>query len=285
MCFGSMGLFRWIAARERFWVRYLSDASYWLYLTHLPLVIAAQILVVTWSMSIHLKFLLISTDDRRRSAGRLPGGRALHRDRDGDERAAHPPRGGGRPPHGVPPGSRRLNHAGRVRQVTVCSPPGIDARALLEPRMHRACPAAAAGRIVRRRTGASSGRFRDEKRAGDVPVERSERRPVRARQLEKMGVRRPRRPMAPLREPIGRPIVGQEGVVRTEAAQHAGQRIAGFVHRHPSRRTLNGHANEPEFGNRGCEQPGCFLFPGCRRSTVPSAHGRRDRTTPRRRGR
>ena len=61
MCFGSMGLFRWIAAKERFWVRYLSDASYWLYLTHLPLVIAAQMLVVTWPISIHLKFLLIST--------------------------------------------------------------------------------------------------------------------------------------------------------------------------------------------------------------------------------
>ena len=61
MCFGSMGLFRWIFARERFWVRYLSDASYWLYLTHLPLVIAAQMLVVTWPISIHVKFLLIST--------------------------------------------------------------------------------------------------------------------------------------------------------------------------------------------------------------------------------
>ena len=60
MCFGSMGLFRWIFARERFGVRYLSDASYWLYLTHLPLVIAAQMLVVTWPINIHLKFLLIS---------------------------------------------------------------------------------------------------------------------------------------------------------------------------------------------------------------------------------
>ena len=61
MCFGSMGLFRWVFARERFWVRYLSDASYWLYLTHLPLVIGAQMLLVTWPISIHLKFLLIST--------------------------------------------------------------------------------------------------------------------------------------------------------------------------------------------------------------------------------
>ena len=60
MCFGSMGLFRWFFARERFGVRYLSDASYWLYLTHLPLVIAAQMLVVTWPINIHLKFVLIS---------------------------------------------------------------------------------------------------------------------------------------------------------------------------------------------------------------------------------
>ena len=37
MCFGLMGLFRLIAHRERFWVRYLSDASYWIYLWHLPL--------------------------------------------------------------------------------------------------------------------------------------------------------------------------------------------------------------------------------------------------------
>ncbi len=61
MCFGSMGLFRWIASKERFWVRYLSDASYWLYLCHLPLVIAAQKLMVSWPVSIHLKFVLIST--------------------------------------------------------------------------------------------------------------------------------------------------------------------------------------------------------------------------------
>ena len=61
MCFGSMGLFRWMTARERSWVRYLSDASYWLYLTHLPLVIGAQMLLVTWPINIHLKFVLIST--------------------------------------------------------------------------------------------------------------------------------------------------------------------------------------------------------------------------------
>ena len=61
MCFGAMGLFRWMASKERFWVRYLSDASYWLYLTHLPLVIGAQRLVVDWPVGVHVKFMLIST--------------------------------------------------------------------------------------------------------------------------------------------------------------------------------------------------------------------------------
>ena len=61
MCFGSMGLFRWIASRERFWVRYLSDSSYWLYLSHLPLVIALQQVLAPLAMSPHLKFLVIFT--------------------------------------------------------------------------------------------------------------------------------------------------------------------------------------------------------------------------------
>lgn len=56
MCFGLVGLFRMLAARERFWVRYVSDASYWLYLCHLPLVVAGQRLVLDWPLSVHLKF-------------------------------------------------------------------------------------------------------------------------------------------------------------------------------------------------------------------------------------
>ena len=59
MCFGLMGLFRWIASRENFTVRYVSDASYWMYLVHLPLVIAGQFLVVDWPIHYHLKFLLV----------------------------------------------------------------------------------------------------------------------------------------------------------------------------------------------------------------------------------
>ena len=59
MCFGLMGLFRWVAASESFATRYLSDASYWMYLAHLPLVMAAQMLVVGLPVHYHLKFLLV----------------------------------------------------------------------------------------------------------------------------------------------------------------------------------------------------------------------------------
>ena len=34
MCFGLMGLFRLVAARERPWLRLLADAAFWIYLTH-----------------------------------------------------------------------------------------------------------------------------------------------------------------------------------------------------------------------------------------------------------
>ena len=40
-------------------MRYVSDASYWLYLWHLPLVIAGQRLVVGWHANAHLKFALL----------------------------------------------------------------------------------------------------------------------------------------------------------------------------------------------------------------------------------
>jgi len=57
-CFGMMGLFRWLLSRPSFTVRYLSDASYWIYLAHLPLIIVAHWLVVDWPISYHLKYVL-----------------------------------------------------------------------------------------------------------------------------------------------------------------------------------------------------------------------------------
>ena len=59
MCFGLIGLFRLIAAREHYWVRYMSDASYWLYLWHLALIVIAFELLVDWRVSVHLKFTVI----------------------------------------------------------------------------------------------------------------------------------------------------------------------------------------------------------------------------------
>ena len=59
MCFGLIGLFRLVASKERNWVRYMSDASYWLYLWHLPLILAAFRLMTDWPVSVHVKFALV----------------------------------------------------------------------------------------------------------------------------------------------------------------------------------------------------------------------------------
>ena len=45
MIFGLMGLFETLLSRERPGVRYVSDSSYWLYLVHVPLIIAGQALL------------------------------------------------------------------------------------------------------------------------------------------------------------------------------------------------------------------------------------------------
>ena len=54
-----MGLFRAVLSTEHYWVRYLSDSAYWMYLTHLTLVIALQLWVSTWEIAPLLKFALI----------------------------------------------------------------------------------------------------------------------------------------------------------------------------------------------------------------------------------
>jgi peptidoglycan/LPS O-acetylase OafA/YrhL len=59
MSFGMMGLFRRVLRQENKVVRYMSDASYWLYLTHLPLILAAQIIVRDWPVPAFVKFVLI----------------------------------------------------------------------------------------------------------------------------------------------------------------------------------------------------------------------------------
>ena len=59
MSAAMMGLFRRWVGQERAWVRYLSDASYWMYLAHLPLVLAAQLWVRDWPLPSGVKFTLI----------------------------------------------------------------------------------------------------------------------------------------------------------------------------------------------------------------------------------
>jgi peptidoglycan/LPS O-acetylase OafA/YrhL len=57
MSLGLIGLFARYLPHESRTIRYLSDASYWLYLTHLPLVIAAQAVVRDWPVPALLKFV------------------------------------------------------------------------------------------------------------------------------------------------------------------------------------------------------------------------------------
>jgi len=59
MVIGLIGLFKLLLSRERFSIRYYSDASYWMYLIHLPLVILAQGLITNWAIHESLKFFII----------------------------------------------------------------------------------------------------------------------------------------------------------------------------------------------------------------------------------
>jgi peptidoglycan/LPS O-acetylase OafA/YrhL len=55
-----MGMFRSLLARENRTIRYLSDSSYWLYLAHLPLCIAAQAVIHSWPLSVWIKWPLLT---------------------------------------------------------------------------------------------------------------------------------------------------------------------------------------------------------------------------------
>ena len=59
MIVGLMGLFRRFLNEGRPIVRYLSDSSYWLYVTHLPLMIVVQILVSAWEAPLLLKLVFV----------------------------------------------------------------------------------------------------------------------------------------------------------------------------------------------------------------------------------
>lgn len=55
--FALIGLFRRLIRGERRGVRYLADASYWIYLSHLPLVLWLQSVVASWDVAAPLKFV------------------------------------------------------------------------------------------------------------------------------------------------------------------------------------------------------------------------------------
>ena len=55
--FSWMGFFLTYCHRPNAKMRYLSDAAYWVYLAHLPLVIALQILVAPWPLPASIKFV------------------------------------------------------------------------------------------------------------------------------------------------------------------------------------------------------------------------------------
>ena len=60
MSFSCIGMFRSLLVRENKTIRYLSDSSYWLYLSHLPLTIFLQAVISDWPLPWPLKLTLLS---------------------------------------------------------------------------------------------------------------------------------------------------------------------------------------------------------------------------------
>lgn len=61
MTLGLLGLFESMLAKDRPWVRYVSDSSYWLYLAHLPLVIVGQTLLLRTDLPPLVEFAILTT--------------------------------------------------------------------------------------------------------------------------------------------------------------------------------------------------------------------------------
>lgn len=60
MTLGLLGLFESLLAKDRPWVRYVSDSSYWLYLVHLPLIIVGQALLLRTDLPPLLEFAILT---------------------------------------------------------------------------------------------------------------------------------------------------------------------------------------------------------------------------------
>ena len=59
-CLGFMHLFAACVRRESYAVRWISDSSYWLYLAHLPLVLALQAWLVRFELAAPVKFTIVT---------------------------------------------------------------------------------------------------------------------------------------------------------------------------------------------------------------------------------
>jgi len=59
MSLGLIGLFARFCSRPSPPMSWLADASYWMYLVHVPLVMAAQLIVRPWALPADLKFLVV----------------------------------------------------------------------------------------------------------------------------------------------------------------------------------------------------------------------------------
>jgi peptidoglycan/LPS O-acetylase OafA/YrhL len=57
---GWLGLFVRLFSRSSVWARYLADSSYWVYLAHLPLVVALQVSLSAWEVPWWLKLLAVN---------------------------------------------------------------------------------------------------------------------------------------------------------------------------------------------------------------------------------
>ncbi|GAB3623496.1 acyltransferase family protein [Mariniluteicoccus endophyticus] len=58
-CYGFLGMFAQLFAAESFAARYVADASYWMYIVHLPLVVLAQFLLLGSPLPWLLKSLVV----------------------------------------------------------------------------------------------------------------------------------------------------------------------------------------------------------------------------------
>jgi peptidoglycan/LPS O-acetylase OafA/YrhL len=57
---GLMGLFLKCLSRERAWIRWMADSSYWCYLTSMPLIVFLNYVAFDWPVPAPVKFLFVS---------------------------------------------------------------------------------------------------------------------------------------------------------------------------------------------------------------------------------